>query len=99
MLVRIVGHCWSVKVTIVLLLECGGCIQTIVHFSDIYERSAEFMKDTTPTRIRIRRFITDRYAYRTQPNFLSELVAFGIIVATAAWPIFMLTSAVVGTLK
>jgi hypothetical protein len=57
------------------------------------------MKDTTPTRIRIRRFITDRYAYRTQPNFLSELVAFGIIVATAAWPIFMLTSAVVGTLK
>ena len=57
------------------------------------------MKDTTPTRIRIRRFITDRYAYRTQPNFLSKLVAFGIIVATAAWPIFMLTSSVVGTLK
>ena len=35
MLVRIVGHCWSVKVTIVLLLECGGCIQTIVQFSNI----------------------------------------------------------------
>jgi len=57
------------------------------------------MKSTTPTRIRVRRFITDRYAYRTQPNYISELVVFGIIVLTAAWPVFLLAGAMAGTLR
>ena len=57
------------------------------------------MKSTTPTRIRVRRFITDRYAYRAQPNYSSELVAFGIIVLTAVWPIFVLASAMAGTVR
>jgi hypothetical protein len=57
------------------------------------------MKSTTPTRIRVRRFITDRYAYRAQPNYLSELVAFGTIVLTAFWPIFVLARAMAGTLR
>ena len=48
------------------------------------------MKDTTPMRIRIRRFITDRLAYRETPNFLSEFVAFGILVFVAGWPIILL---------
>ena len=57
------------------------------------------MKSTTPTRIRVRRFITDRYAYRTQPNYISELVVFGIIVLTAALPVFVLAGAMAGTLR
>jgi hypothetical protein len=57
------------------------------------------MKSTTPTRIRIRRFITDRYAYRTKPDYLPELVAFGIIVLISFGPIFVLASAMAGTLK
>ncbi len=57
------------------------------------------MKSSTPTRIRVRRFITDRYAYRTQPNYISELVVFGIIVLTAAWPVFLLAGAMAGTLR
>jgi hypothetical protein len=57
------------------------------------------MKSTTPTRIRVRRFITDRYAYRTQPNYISELVVFGIIVLSAAWPVFLLAGAIAGTLR
>ena len=57
------------------------------------------MKETTPTRIRIRRFITDRYAYRNQPDYFSELVAFGIIVATAVWPILALANAMARTLN
>ena len=57
------------------------------------------MKSTTPTRIRVRRFITDRYAYRAQPNYLSELVAFGIIVLTAFWPIFVLASAMAAAVR
>jgi len=55
------------------------------------------MKSTTPTGILIRRFITDRYAYRAEPNYLSELAAFGIIVLTALWPMFVLASAMAGT--
>ena len=35
MLVRIVGHRWSVKVTIALLLERGGFTQTVVYLSNI----------------------------------------------------------------
>jgi hypothetical protein len=57
------------------------------------------MKSTTPTRIRVRRFITDRYAYRAQPNYSPELVAFGIIVLSAFWPILELASAMAGKLR
>jgi len=48
------------------------------------------MKSTTPMRIRVGRFITDRYAYRTDPNY---------VVATACWPIFVVASAMAGALK
>lgn len=48
------------------------------------------MKETTPLRIRIRRFITDRYAYRARPDFLPELVAFGIFVLVLTWPMILL---------
>ena len=57
------------------------------------------MKDTTPTRIRIRRFITDRYAYRAKPDFLPELVAFVFVMAVVSWPMFILAEAFAGTLK
>lgn len=61
--------------------------------------SSDAMKSTTPTRIRIRRFITDRYAYRTKPEYLPELIAFGIIVLIALGPLFFLASAFARTLK
>lgn len=51
------------------------------------------MKNTTPFRIRLSRFITNRYAYRTQPNYLYELVAFALIVLTAILPFFALAHA------
>jgi len=34
------------------------------------------MKNTTPRRMRLRRFITDRYAYRAQLDYSSELITF-----------------------
>ena len=51
------------------------------------------MKNTTPFRMRLSRFITNRYAYRTQPNYLSELVAFALLVLTAVVPLFALAHA------
>jgi hypothetical protein len=55
------------------------------------------MKSTTSMRARASRFLTDRHAYRTQPNYLFELVAFGIVVVTAIWPIFLLANAMATT--
>ena len=40
------------------------------------------MKTTNSLRVRAARFFRDRYAYRERPDYLIELVAFGIIVIT-----------------
>jgi len=41
------------------------------------------VKPTTSRRTHTRHFLTDRYAYRERPDYLIELVAFGVIVITA----------------
>ena len=57
------------------------------------------MEPTNSMRVRAARFLTDRYAYRTQPNYLSELVAFGIVVLIAVWPMFLLAGVMALTLR
>jgi hypothetical protein len=42
------------------------------------------MKTTNSLRVRTSRFFSNRYAYRERPDYLIELVAFGIIVITVA---------------
>ncbi|PYJ61177.1 MAG: hypothetical protein DME20_10230 [Verrucomicrobia bacterium] len=51
------------------------------------------LKTKNSLRVRASRFFSDRYAYRAQPDYLSELVAFGIIVFIAVWPIILLANA------
>ena len=43
--------------------------------------------------VRASRFFSDRYAYRAQPDYLSELVAFAMIVFIAVWPIILVAHA------
>jgi hypothetical protein len=57
------------------------------------------METTNSIRGRASRFVSDRYAYRTQPNYLSELVAFGIVVSIAVWPIILLANAMTAALR
>jgi hypothetical protein len=57
------------------------------------------MKTTKSMHVRASRFLSDRYAYRAQPNYVSELVAFVIIVLTAIWPVFLLANAMATTLR
>ena len=57
------------------------------------------MKSTTPVRMRVRRFITDRYAYSTDPSYAFELVAFGLVVAAAFWPIVVVAGTMAETLR
>ena len=54
------------------------------------------MKNTTPFRIRLSRFIANRYAYRTQPDYMCEFVAFGLLVLTAILPFVALAHAMAG---
>ena len=51
------------------------------------------METTNSLRGRASRFFTDRYDYRAKPNYLSELIAFGVIVFVAGWPIVLLAIA------
>jgi hypothetical protein len=57
------------------------------------------MKTTKSMRVRASRFLNDRYAYRAQPNYVSELVVFAIVVVTAIWPVFLLANAMATTLR
>jgi len=50
-------------------------------------------KPTNSMLVRASRFFSDRYAYRAQPDYLSELVAFGMIVFIAVWPIILVAHA------
>jgi len=54
---------------------------------------------TTPTQMRVARFITDRYAYRAQPDYSFELIAFGVIVLAIFCSMFILAGAMAGMLK
>jgi len=47
------------------------------------------METTNSPLARLSRFLSDRYAYRAQPAYLTELAAFGTIVFLAIWPIIL----------
>jgi hypothetical protein len=51
------------------------------------------MKTTIPKRVRIARFLEQRYAQRETPNYFPELFLFVVIVITATWPILSLAAA------
>ena len=57
------------------------------------------MKITSSLHVRASRFFSDRYAYREQPNYLSEFVAFGLIAVIVIWPILLLADAMAMTSK
>lgn len=51
------------------------------------------MEPTNSMMVRVSRFLSDRYAYRTQPGYLTELVAFTGIVFIASWPVILVAHA------
>jgi len=78
--------CRTAKVTGALLLRRNAGVRMVVFV-------IMNMETTNSIRVRASRFFSDRYAYRAQPNYSSELVAFGIIVLIAIWPIILLANA------
>jgi hypothetical protein len=51
------------------------------------------MKTINSLQVRASRFLSDRYAYKAEPNYLSEFVAFAVIAAIVTWPILLLADA------
>jgi hypothetical protein len=56
-------------------------------------RRYDHMKTTMPMRVRISRFLEERYVHRAQPHFFPELALFGLTVIIAVWPMISLASA------
>jgi len=80
------------KVTAALLLPLNARTQTV----SIADMNTE---TTNSMLVRVSRFFSDRYAYRVQPDYLSELAAFGTIVFIAVWPIILAAHAMAVALK
>src|SRR5215510_9984479 len=70
------------KVTAALPLHANAGTQKV----SIFDMNTE---TTNSMFVRVSRFFSDRYAYRTQPAYLSELAAFGTIVFIAIWPVLL----------
>jgi hypothetical protein len=51
------------------------------------------METTNSMLVRVSRFLSNRYAYRAKPDYLSELVAFGVILFISIWPVVLLANA------
>jgi hypothetical protein len=57
------------------------------------------METTNSMSVRVSRFFSDRFAYRTRPGYLSELFAFGMMVFIAAWPIILVAHAMEASVR
>lgn len=64
------------------LFRSNAIVQTV----SIVDMNTE---TTNSMLVRVSRFFSDRYAYRAQPGYLSELAAFATIVFIALWPIIL----------
>jgi hypothetical protein len=47
----------------------------------------------TSMRLRVSRFLSERYAQRERPGVAAEFLLFALIVLTAIWPMFTLAHA------
>ena len=51
------------------------------------------MDQTTPMRVRVARFLSDRYVHRDRSNYIPELIVLGLIIIAATWPMLSLAAA------
>lgn len=51
------------------------------------------MKNRIPRRIRVSRFLGERYRHGEDPVFVAELFLWGFIIILASWPMLLLAAA------
>jgi hypothetical protein len=57
------------------------------------------METRIPIGQRISRFLEERYVHRARPHYLPELVAFGVILTLAVWPMFSMVTTALETMR
>jgi hypothetical protein len=57
------------------------------------------METRKPIGQRISRFLEERYVHRARPHYLPELVAFGVILTLAVWPMFSMVTTALETMR
>jgi hypothetical protein len=58
-----------------------------------HARDGRLLNSKTPLRLRVSRFLSERYAQRERPSVAAEFILFAVTVLTATWPIFNLAHA------
>ncbi len=56
-------------------------------------RNGQLRDSKTSMRLRLSRFLSERYAQRERPGVAVEFLLFALIVFTAIWPMFTLVHA------
>jgi hypothetical protein len=56
-------------------------------------RDGQLPDSKTSMRLRVFRFLSERYAQRERPSVVAEFILFAVIVLTATWPMFTLAHA------
>jgi hypothetical protein len=56
-------------------------------------RNGQLRDSKTSMRLRLSRFLSERYAQREQPGVAAEFVLLALIILTAIWPMFTLAHA------
>lgn len=51
------------------------------------------MKNKRPIRIRVARFLSERYLQRERPGYFADFFFWGVTVIIAVWPMFSLVHA------
>jgi len=52
------------------------------------------MKPTNSIRVRVSRFLDERFRHRERPSNITELLLWGLIVIISAWPMVSLAAAI-----
>lgn len=98
---QVLGHLQRAMVNFDLFGLANGALMNLDLLISIFHqprqknipRRYDHMKTTMPMRVRISRFLEERYVHRAQPHYFPELALFGIIVSLALWPMMSLASA------
>jgi hypothetical protein len=57
------------------------------------------METRIPIGQRISRFLEERYVHRARPNYLPEVVVFGVILILAVWPMLSMVTTALETMR
>ena len=98
---QVLGHLQRVVLNFDVLGLANGTVVNLGPLISLFHqpthnnnnRRYNHMKTTMPMRLRILRFLEERYVHRARPHYFPELALFGVILILAVWPMLSLAAA------